>query len=301
VVALPDQLFYNTVTATYVWILTNRKEPRRVGKVQLIDGRRFFVRMARGQGYKRCKLGDPADRASEPDQIGDLTRIYGNFCHGETRRFVEDDPIGGDRPVERVRIVSKVLDSADFGFRKIVVERPLRLRFQVTGERLSRLSDMALGDGMVGMVDVLRRFRASHGERVYDDRAVFLADLRESGRAAGMRLTTATLKIIERAFGERDEHAAICRDREGRAEPDPELRDTESVPLTEQVDDYLAREVLPHHPDAWIDHAKTRIGYEIPFNRHFYAYEPPRPLQAIEADIRALEQDIRKLLDDVVP
>jgi len=101
------------------------------------------------------------------------------------------------------------------------------------------------------------------------------------------------------AFGERDDTAAICRDKDGNPEPDAELRDTESVPLKESVEGYFKREVLPHVPDAWIDESKTKVGYEIPLNRHFYVYEPPRPLEAIEADIKTLESEILALLKDV--
>jgi len=118
VVALPDQLFYNTGISTYLWVLTNRKEPRRKGQVQLIDARRFFVKMPKSLGNKRHKIGDPADRASEPDQIGDITRLFGNFQDGESRTFIEEDPITR-QPVERMRVVSKVFANADFGFHKI--------------------------------------------------------------------------------------------------------------------------------------------------------------------------------------
>ena len=127
VVALPDQLFYNTGISTYIWVLTNRKEARRKGKVQLIDARRFYVKMPKSLGNKRNKLGDPTDRPSEPDQIGAVTRIFGNFEDGETRSFPEEDPIT-KQPVEKTRVVSKVFDTADFGFHKITVERPLRLK-----------------------------------------------------------------------------------------------------------------------------------------------------------------------------
>jgi type I restriction enzyme M protein len=128
VVALPDQLFYNTGISTYLWVLTNHKEPRRKGRVQLIDARRFFVKMPKSLGNKRNKLGDPKDRASEPDQIGEITRIFGNCEDGETRTFREEDPITR-QPVDKVRVVSKAFDNADFGFQKITVERPLRLNF----------------------------------------------------------------------------------------------------------------------------------------------------------------------------
>ena len=101
------------------------------------------------------------------------------------------------------------------------------------------------------------------------------------------------------ALGERDETAEICRDRDANPEPDPDPRDTESVPLKEGIAEYFKREVLPHVPDAWIDESKTKVGYEIPLNRHFYKYEPPRPLEVIEADIKTLEQEIMGLLADV--
>ena len=114
-----------------------------------------------------------------------------------------------------------------------------------------------------------------------------------------MRLTAAELRVVLAALGERDETAEICRDRHGDPEPDPELRDTESIPLKESIQAYFAREVLPHVPDAWVDESKTKVGYEIPLNRHFYQYEPPRPLDAIEADIKTLERDILKLLAEV--
>jgi type I restriction enzyme M protein len=146
---------------------------------------------------------------------------------------------------------------------------------------------------------LLERFAASHGETLYRDRDAFLAGLRAIERSAGLRLAASELKAIVNALGERDETAGICRDRDGNPEPDAELRDTESVPLKESIHDYFQREVLPHVPDAWIDESKTRVGYEIPLNRHFYVYEPPRPLEVIEADIKQLEGEILALLKEV--
>jgi type I restriction enzyme M protein len=320
VVALPDQLFYNTGISTYLWVLTNRKESHRRGKVQLIDARRFFVKMPKSLGNKRNKLGDPADRSSEPDQIGDITRIFGNFENGETRTFIEEDAIAR-QPVERVLIVSKVFDNADFGFHKITVERPLRLNFQATLERIARLEaeggfaklatsakknekarieEIESGKRRQDEIrKLLARFADKHGATLYKERTAFLTDLREVDRAAGVRLTAPELKAVLGALEERDETAEICHDRDGKPEPDPELRDTESVPLKGGIAEYFKREVLPHVPDAWIDETKTKVGYEIPLNRHFYRYEPPRPLQVIEADIKALEQEIMHLLANV--
>jgi type I restriction enzyme M protein len=313
IVALPDQLFYNTGISTYIWVLTNRKESRRKGKIQLIDARRFFVKMPKSLGNKRNKLGDPADRQTEPDQIGDITRLFGNCVDGETRTFSEEDPIT-KQPIERIRVVSKVFDNADFGFNKITVERPLRLNFQATPERIARLEtdsgfarlatsnkknekvrleEIETGKRRQEAIrQLLARFAEAHGATLYKERTTFLTDLREVDRVAGVRLTAPELKAVVAALGERDDTAEICRDRDGNPEPDPDLRDTESVPLKESIAEYFKREVLPHVPDAWIDESKTRVGYEIPLNRHFYRYEPPRSLDVIEADIRKLEQEI---------
>jgi len=320
IVALPDQLFYNTGISTYVWILTNRKEPERKGKIQLIDGRQFFIKMKKSLGNKRNKIGDPADDPREPDHIGEITRIFGNFTDGETRTFPEEDPIT-HQPIDRPRIVSKIFDNADFGFSKITVERPLRLNFLASPERIrriedesafknlatstkkieqARLEDIAAGRKRQEQIrDLLNAFAQAHGETLYKDRQAFLLDLHELDRAQGVKLSASEIKAVLSALGERDETAEICRDKNGNPEPDPELRDTENVPLKESIEDYFKREVLPHVPDAWIDHAKTKIGYEIPLNRHFYRYEPPRPLEVIEADIKRLEGEIVALLADV--
>ena len=320
VVALPDQLFYNTGIATFIWVLTNRKEPRRKGKIQLIDARRFFVRMPKSLGNKRKKLGDPADRACEPDHIGDITCLFGNFEDGEKRSFSEEDAIT-NRTVERARVVSRVFDNADFGFHRITVERPLRLNFRVTRERIERLDgergfqrlatsskknertrlrEIARGERRQASIRMmLEEFAARHGEALYLDRKVFLTDLREVDRVLDVRLKAAELRAVLSALGERDETAEICTDRRGEPEPDPRLRDTERVPLKEGIVPYFRREVLPHVPDAWIDDRKTKVGYEIPLNRHFFQYEPPRPLEEIEADINVLEREIFELLGRV--
>ncbi len=222
VVALPDQLFYNTGIGTYIWIVTNRKEARRKGRVQLIDARNFFIKMKKSLGNKRNKIGDRKE--GEPDQIGEIVRIHGNFHDGETRAFVI--PAQAGIQTKKSLVVSRIFDNADFGYHKITVVRPQR-------------------DEQGNIVI------ASKGKN------------------------------------------------KGNPEPDAELRDTENVPLKESIEDYFQREVLPHVPDAWIDHSKTKVGYEIPFNRHFYRYEPPRELEVIEAEIKGLEEDILALLKEV--
>jgi type I restriction enzyme M protein len=311
VVALPEQLFYNTGIATYIWVLTNRKEKHRKGKIQLIDARHFWVPMEKSLGNKRRRIGDPRDKDKDPDHIGDITTIHGNFRHDETRTFTIDKK-------EKELVVSKIFDNEDFGYHKITVERPLKLNFQASEERIARLEDEAgfkkLATGtkkseaarlkeieagkqrQETIRALLRALGKATGEKLYKDRKEFLADLKKLDRERGVHLEAAELKAVVAALSERDETAAICRDKDGNPEPDPELRDTESVPLKESIEEFFKREVLPHVPDAWIDHSKTKVGYEIPLNRHFYRYEPPRPLEAIEADIRALEADIVSML-----
>ena len=252
------------------------------------------------------------EAATLGDKIGDITRIFGNFQDGETYAFPEEDPIIKE-PVERERIVSKVFDNEDFGFHKITVERPLRLNFQASLERIARLESepafvkLAISSKKDEAVrrreieagkkrqkeirQLLAEFAAAHGERLYKQREAFVDDLRWRERAAGILLSTSERKAVLAALGERDETAEICRDRNGNPEPDPELRDTESVPLKEDIAEYFQREVLPHVPGAWIDESKTKVGYEIPLNRHFYCYEPPRSLDVIEKDIKQLESE----------
>lgn len=333
VVALPDQLFYNTGISTYIWVLTNHKEAHRKGKVQLIDARNHWVPMEKSLGNKRRRIGDPSDKPKDPDYIGDISSLHGQFQDGASRwvLFDKDGKVVtvtstapmGDAPEGqqwKQLVVSKVFDNEDFGYHKITVERPLRLNFHATPERLARLedetafknlatstkkdetarlADIAAGQNRQQQIrDLLAEFAQRHPERI-NDRKVFLDRLKPVDRELNVRLSAPELKAVVSALSERDESAEICRNREGLAEPDAELRDTENVPLKESIQAYFEREVLPHVPDAWIDHTKTKIGYEIPLNRHFYRYEPPRELAVIEAEIKALEADIVRLLGEV--
>lgn len=320
IVALPEQLFYNTGIATYIWVVTNRKAQERKGKVQLIDARNFWVQMEKSLGNKRRRIGDPDDpnHPRDPGHIADITRIYENFADGESRAFTLDAKGGG---VEKELVVSKLFDNEDFGYHKITVERPLRLNFQVSEERIARLEEQTTFKNIASskkknetirqqeieagkarqqiICDLLAAFAEQHGEALFKDRKQFLIALREIDRARGVKLSAPELKAVLAALGERDETAEICRDRKGEPEPDSDLRDTESVPLKEGIEEYFEREVLPHVPDAWIDHSKTKVGYEIPLNRHFYRYEPPRELDVIEAEIKGLEGEIVELLREV--
>ncbi|MDE0267736.1 MAG: class I SAM-dependent DNA methyltransferase [Acidimicrobiaceae bacterium] len=312
VVALPDQLFYNTGISTYIWVLTNRKEPHRANKVQLIDGRQFFVKMRRSLGNKRHELSQ--------EQIDDLVCIHGDFIDGETRDLTDEDPIT-HQPRTRPRVVSRIFDNIDFGYRKVVVERPLRLNFATAPERLERLEhnktfqnlakskkrpgpayDAEVSTGRARQEEIrtlLRHLVHTTNSEVIRDREKFLSVLSDTENTTKIRLKAPERKAVLSVLGESDPQAEICRDRRGNPEPDPSLRHTKTVPLREDVDEYVTREVLPHIPDAWVDHTKTKIGYEIPLNRHFYVYEPPRPLEDIDNDLHDLEHEIIGLLTDI--
>jgi len=326
IVALPDQLFYNTGIFTYVWLVTNRKPPERRGTVQLIDGTRLFRRMKKSLNNKRNEITE--------DQIRHLTRLYGNYTDGETAKMEIDG-----RTEERV--VSRIFENREFGFLRITVERPLRMNFEATPERIARLEEQtpfanlakskkrknpAAADREIEagrkVQEQTRTLLASLAEKGrYLDRQVFAADLAAAAKRDGVTLRAPLRRAIFSALGETDPNAEICRDSKGRPEPDSDLRDTENIPLPEGttlplpldfgpdkphgeliehfrdgIDAYMHREVLPHVPDAWVDYDKTKVGYEVPINRHFYVYEPPRPLDEIEADIAALEGEIAGLL-----
>ena len=312
IIAMPDQLFYNTGISTYIWVLSNRKEKRHKGKIQLIDAREFYVKMRKSLGNKRNQIGDGEE--GRPDQIADISRIYGHFTHDETRTLTHN----GD---QKTVVVSKIFDNRDFGYHKITVERPLRLNFQAGRERIARLEEVRVFRKIAESdkknetskrheieagkkrQEEIRKLLAALGkatkEKLFKDRLEFLKTLKALDQKSGIRLSAAELKAVQEALSERDETAAICLDAKGNPEPDANLRDTESIPLKENIEAYFKREVLPHVPDAWIDHDKTKVGYEIPLNRHFYRYEPPRPLNVIEEDIKVLEKEILQLLADV--
>lgn len=282
IVALPTDLFYNTGIQTYVWLLTNRKHRGRQGKVQLIDasGHQFWKPMRKSLGSKRREI--PKEARDE------IVRIYHEQVDdGET---------------------AKIFPTTAFGYREVRVERPLRLAFEVTPERLDILeNDRALAK--LGEVERRALSTALHERMLgrFTSRAAFEAALAKTLDGAGLRLAAPLRKAIVAALSERDESADICRDAKGHPEPDPDLRDHELVPLGEDWRDYFAREVVPFVPDAWVDERYRddrdgqvgRVGYEINFNRYFYKYVPPRPLQVIDEELKQLEAEIAELLQVV--
>jgi type I restriction enzyme M protein len=326
VVALPDQLFYNTGISTYFWVVTNRKRPERRGKVQLVDARAMWTKMRKSLGEKRKQIADA--------QIDDIVRAYGDFTD-------TDHPSG-------VRV--KVFPSEAFGFLRITVERPLRVRWEVTDDTLAAVRatkayaildeyelevdqeqswtaplELALEQCRGTSVATADELDIQLGEAViaaweqlgdpFDKRP----PLKPGVTVKALDLTPAQGRQLLDALAVRDPEADPVTDAKGNVLPDPELRDNENVPLPPlhvtyepdptarlrtleyrtAVDDYLEDEVHPYVSDAWVDHDKTKIGYEIPLTRQFYIYVPPRPLEEIDAEIKRLETEIQELLREV--
>ncbi|MFJ5531648.1 N-6 DNA methylase [Streptomyces sp. NPDC093261] len=285
IVALPDQLFYNTGISTYFWILTNRKDADHKGKVVLLDARDQWVKMRKSLGDKRKELGDGTN--GRPDHIGDITRLYAEALQ-----------VAGD-PEHPLHGKVKVFWNEDFGYQRITVERPLKLRFEVTEETLAALAEAKPVAKLERSEEFVAAVRTLLGSSWTTKSEAFVA-LKDAVVAAGLTWPSGApfAKAVREAVGVRDPEGEVQKVK-GAPEPDTDLRDYENVPLGEDVEEYLKREVLPHVPDAWIDHTKTKIGYEIPFTRHFYVYKPPRPLAEIDAELKSLEAEIQALLGEV--
>jgi type I restriction enzyme M protein len=263
IIALPNDLFYNTGIGTYIWVLSNHKGAGRKGQVQLIDATSMHSPMRKSLGSKRRFLSEA--------QIVEIAKLH---------------EAGENAPN------TKVFASTDFGYRRITVERPLRLRFSVTPNKLATYQNTKGTD----QADAFSKVESS-----FDNLPAFL-------KAAGIKkLGKAALKAVLLCFGERDAEAQPVLDDKGNVQADSDLREYENVPLNQSIDDYFAREVLPHLPDAWIDTSKVDakdgqvgiVGYEINFNRYFYVYQPPRALAEIDADLKTVEAEIAALLGEV--
>lgn len=282
-VALPDNLFFNTGIGTYVWILTNEKNSERVGKVQLIDAREEFTKMRKSLGNKRHEITDES-----------IKHILDNYSS-----FEESDKV-------------KIYDTADFGYTKIVVERPMQLNYQVTAERLENLYTYAQ----------FRKFAESKNKNLEEKEKEI-----EEGKLKQEAIKEALLKIPNKKYlkwdefevevkkvlkpfnfkpafiknvieklSEHDDTAEYVTDKKGNPKADSNLRDTEKIPLKKDIDEYFKEEVFKFYSDAWIDRSKDKIGYEINFTQYFYVYEPPRSLEEIEADIEKVTLEIQELL-----
>ncbi len=313
VVALPDQLFYNTGISTYFWIVTNRKSPERQGKVQLVDGRDYFTKMRKGLGDKRKEIA--------ADQVDEITRLYAGFTEGEH---------------------VKIFPNEAFGYMRITVERPLRVRYEVNDDTIAAATSTKAFTGLDAaqqamLTDLLGRARgmsvATRDEAEQQLASTALVTRPDHGYtvdagpppwktgvfAEFTDLTKPQARALLDALAVRDEAATAVTNAKGETEADPDLRDNENVPLPAQtvewvadvterletaeyrkaIDQYVATEVHPYVADAWVDHDKTKVGYEIPLTRHFYKYLPPRPLAEIDAEIKQLEAEIQELLREV--
>jgi type I restriction enzyme M protein len=276
IVALPDQLFYNTGINTYLWFVTNRKSNERKGKVQLIDARTFFKKTRKSLGSKRHEI--------DPESKKKIVELYEKF---------EDDEF------------SKIFKTTDFAYRQITIERPLRLKFDFTSDKTKELlTALEIKDNKNGMKDFIESFENQiiMSKKIFDERI----EVRKEQRIP-IKFSAAQYKKLISIVGVRDENAEICLNKDGDPESDGENRDYENVPYDTDIQEYFDKEVKPYVSDAWInesvrDHKDGKVGivgYEIPFTRHFYKYEAPRSLEAIETDIEKIENELLDLLNNL--
>lgn len=298
IVALPNQLFYNTGIHTYIWVLTNRKNDRHKGKVKLINAVNMYEKMRKSLGNKRNIISD--------EQIQKITELV----------------LDGEKPG-----LAKVFPNEFFGYRKITIERPLKLNFQASAERIEKLKvDPAFKNlakskkrdpikkleeekaGFALQISIQKAL-VTIGDTIHKNQDKFVEVLKTAFKKSNLKLDAPVKKAILKGLSERDEIADVITDKKGNPEPDVDLRDYENVPLGENIKKYFTREVLPHVPDSWIsedkkycDHKDGRIGkvgYEISFTRYFYEYKPLRPLDEIGGDIKKLEDEIAKMLTNI--
>ena len=285
IIALPDQLFFNTGIHTYIWVLTNEKPSERVGKIQLIDATSFFKKMRKSLGNKRNYLS--------ADDIKEIVELYDDF---EENKYC------------------KIYDNEVFGYTKVIVERPLQLNYQVTEERLENLYSVKAfaklaesrqkdqekklkeeEEGKRKQKEIISALKGI-GNHLYKNWDEFEAKVKEA--LDGFDLSSNYIKNIILALSEHDDSADYVLDKKGNKLPDSNLRDSEKVPLKQDVEEYFEKEVKPYYPDAWMDRKKDKIGYEINFTKYFYEYKPPRPLEEIESDIKEVIGEIQELFGE---
>jgi len=287
-------MFYNTGIATYVWVLTNRKPEHRRGKVQLIDAAKWFRPLRKNLGKKNCELG--------PEDIERICRIFLDFEESEA---------------------SRIFDNEEFGYWKVTVERPLRLKVDLSPERRVRFSEACSDAGEEPLSNAVERVAETLGRGPHFDFNAFLDVLKADMSGRRVKLTAKRKKLLQAALAERDEEGdpvvkkvhrrgaapdpirGLFQSRDGSKtrvveyEPDTALRDTEQIPLKEAdgIEGFLRREVLPYAGDAWYVAQSVKIGYEISFNRYFHKPEPMRALDEIRAEIEAVEREAEGLLE----
>lgn len=283
IIALPTDMFYNTGIATYIWVLTNRKEDRRKGKIQLVNATEYYQSMRKSLGNKRKEITN--------EQIKEIKDIYISFEESEK---------------------SKIFDKEDFGYRKVTIERPLKLSFKVNEEAIENVKNTTQfinlavskkkdeeikakeeAEGRIKQEKLLNLLESFDSEFEYMDRDKFIKDLKSKSKEFDLALSASLVKAIVNAIGIRNEDAVVCKDSKGNIESDNSLKDTESIALKEDVYEYFEKEVKPHVEDAYIDESSiNNIGYEIPFTRHFYKYEELRAFKDIMKEVESLESEI---------
>ncbi len=272
IVALPEQMFYNTGIGTYVWIVTNREDKQRKGKIQLFDARDLWA--SGGSEDSKRSLGDKR-RHLTSSQITEIVRCYGRFEESER---------------------SKIFDNVDFGYTRVTVERPLRLRYQMTTEDKARFLD-----ARPHLLDDIEAIDEALGREPLLDWDAVSERVQDLLHERGSKWKKLEQKLFRDVFTLTDPLAdAVTTGGRGKSyEPDTALRDFENVPLSDDIDAYFESEVRPHVPDAWMDRSKDKVGYEINFHRYFYKYTPPRSLEEIDADLKHKEEEIFRLLREV--
>ena len=271
IIALPEQMFYNTGIGTYVWIVTNRKADRRMGKIQLLDVRDIWT--PGGSEENKRSLGDKRRHLSRK-QIDETVVIYG--------RFEENDR-------------SKILDNEDFGYTRVTIERPLRLCYRMSIEDKARFLDVC-----PHLLDDAQAVDKELGREPMLDWNVVWSRIENLLHARQANWKAMEKSLFRHVFTQKDpDGAPVIRGGRGDPEPDTSLRDFEDVPLKEDIDAYFEREVRPYVPDAWMDRSKDKVGFEINFNRYFYKYTPPRPLEEIDTELKEAEKEIIRLLREV--
>lgn len=283
IIALPTDMFYNTGIATYIWVLTNKKEEKRKGKIQLVNASEYYQLMRKSLGNKRKEITS--------EQIKEITNLYNSFEESEN---------------------SKIFDNEDFGYRKVTIERPLKLSFNVNQETIenvknttqfinlavSKKKDLVVkateeNEGREKQEKVIKLLESFDNTFEYMDREKFIKDLKTKSKSFNIALPAGLIKAIVNAIGVRNEDAEVCKDSKGNIESDPSLKDTESIALKDDVYEYFEKEVKPHVNDAYIDESSiNNIGYEIPFTRHFYNYEELRSFEDIMKEVESLESEI---------
>jgi type I restriction enzyme M protein len=275
-IAMPTDMFFNTGISTYIWILSNHKEEHRKNKVQLINASSMGESMRKSLGSKRKQLNQT--------QSDEIVRIYGEFISSNE---------------------SKIFNTTEFGYRRITVERPLQLSYFTKDEiKIEALKN----DSAFDKLDIETQKEILEALKTMDEKIPSQKQFeKQINTKVTSKLTASNLKLLQKHLSEHDEEAELIKDAKGKLVANADLRDYENVPLNQDINEYFQKEVIPHVPQAWIDTSKTDskdglvgiVGYEIPFNRHFYEYVPPRELSVIDEELETLTKEILEILHEV--